>query len=410
MESGRVHRLIDLFAGAGGLTLGFTKTGRFRSVFAVEFAEPAARTYAENFHHGVDSIITLPPGAVQIDIRDDDVVYCGDITKLNSLGFGADVVIGGPPCQGFSPLGKMYGREEHKNMNELWQHYMRIVHQVRPLGFLIENVPELLKSREFVAIRLLAEKLGYRVRHAKLRAVEFGVPQRRVRGFIMGLLGDILPSFPKDTGERQTVWQAIGDLPAEPTTREIGVLDRPRGRRRQDLHIGRSPKEMSLERYRLIQPGENRFALAERAPHLTPKCWLNKPKGSTDVFGRLREDQPAYTIRTEFFKPEKGCYLHPREHRPITHREAARLQTFDDWFYFHGSKIEVARQIGNAVPPRLAEVIAERLAELLPVVEGQLERGWQIPRVDFETALRQVLDEAYGPEALPDPDAESAAG
>ena len=138
-----------------------------------------------------------------------------------------------------------------------------------------------------------------------------------------------------------TVREAIGDLPLEPTE--------------GDWHLSRNPTAKSLARYKAIPPGGNRFDIPE---DLLPSCWKNKPTGTTDVMGRLQWDRPCLTIRTEFFKPEKGCYLHPEAHRPITHREAARLQTFPDDFEFRGSKIEVARQIGNAVPPSLALAFA----------------------------------------------------
>ena len=114
----------------------------------------------------------------------------------------------------------------------------------------------------------------------------------------------------------------------------------------------------------------NRFDLQERAPHLTPECWIKKTSGGTDLFGRLWWDKPGFTMRTEFFKPEKGRYLHPVQHRPITHREAARLQSFPDEFRFAGSKIEVAKQIGNAVPPLLAARLADCVHALLLAAEG----------------------------------------
>ena len=105
--------------------------------------------------------------------------------------------------------------------------------------------------------------------------------------------------------------------------------------------------------------------MARNRPDLTPRCWANKPTGTTDVMGRLWWDRPSVTIRTEFFKPEKGRYLHPEADRPITHREAARLQSFPDDFEFDGSKTEVARQIGNAVPPGLGAAIARHLHGLI---------------------------------------------
>ena len=119
-----------------------------------------------------------------------------------------------------------------------------------------------------------------------------------------------------------------------------------------------------MERYKAIPTGGNRFDLMRNRPDITPACWLEKPTGTTDVMGRLWWDRPAATIRTEFFKPEKGRYLHPTAHRVITHREAARLQTFPDSYVFEGSKIEIARQIGNAVPPLLGKAIAEYLYAL----------------------------------------------
>jgi DNA (cytosine-5)-methyltransferase 1 len=109
----------------------------------------------------------------------------------------------------------------------------------------------------------------------------------------------------------------------------------------------------------------NRFDLQRRAPEITPKCWIRKISGGTDLFGRLWWNRPAVTMRTEFYKPEKGRYLHPEQHRPITHREAARFQSFPDTFIFSGSKIEIAKQIGNAVPPLLAARIADMVYVLL---------------------------------------------
>jgi DNA (cytosine-5)-methyltransferase 1 len=122
---------------------------------------------------------------------------------------------------------------------------------------------------------------------------------------------------------------------------------------------------MSVERYKAIPAeGEGRFELAERRPDITPDCWLRKKSGSTDVFGRLWWDRPAYTIRTEFYKPEKGRYLHPVEHRPITVREAARCMSFPDDFVLptDQSMTSISRQIGNAVPPLLAKRLAQAVA------------------------------------------------
>jgi DNA (cytosine-5)-methyltransferase 1 len=214
------------------------------------------------------------------------------------------------------------------------------------------------------------------------------VPQQRWRAFILGSRGaDPAEVFPPQKTHHnpnngqllnedyiphpapwRTVRDAIADLPA-PIGTKMRQVPPP-----LDLHFGRSPTPLSMQRYQAIpNEGMNRFDLQHRAPHLTPKCWIRKKSGGTDLFGRLWWDKPAFTIRTEFFKPEKGRYLHPVEHRPISHREAARLQTFPDNFYFSGSKIEVAKQIGNAVPPLLAARIADCVYVLLTVHAETIE-------------------------------------
>ena len=196
-----------------------------------------------------------------------------------------------------------------------------------------------------------------------MTASDFGVPQNRKRAIIMGSrLGPI--SLPEPSGPKVSVREAfvrgldVGDreIPLEPTYMELKSVPAAG----PDLHIARQPTELSRKRYRLVPEGGNRFDLQRKAPELTPPCWIRKTTGGTDLFGRLSYDEPARcTIRTEFYKPEKGRYLHPEAHRPITHWEAARLQSFPDSFRWCGSKIRIAIQIGNAVPPLLGKAIAE---------------------------------------------------
>ena len=355
-------RLVDLFAGAGGLTVGFREAG-FDPVFAVEIEKAAAETYRTNFD---------PDGLVATDPSVQAHVYACPIEEIATFP-AADVVIGGPPCQGFSPLGRDRAHHERAHLNELWRQYLRVVRQVRPKVFVVENVPEFLKSDQFeeflTEFREDVTLREYQVEHRVLKAVEYGVPQTRRRGIVIGSrIGP--PIWPRKTHgpEAQppqpfaTVREWIADLPSKPTD--------------TDLHWGRNPTPMSLERYLAVPEGGNRFDLARNRPDLLPDCWRNKKSGTTDVFGRLWWDRPAFTIRTEFFKPEKGRYLHPQEQRPITHREAARLQTFPDEFVFTGSKIQVARQIGNAVPPKLAEAIGRAVLERLasPVAQRRHSR------------------------------------
>ncbi|MGR6031072.1 DNA cytosine methyltransferase [Rhodococcus erythropolis] len=345
-------RTLDLFAGAGGLSLGFEQADLgFEPVHAVEIDAAAARTFKRHFG--------CP-------------VYDGPIEDLERFE-DADVILGGPPCQGFSPLGRDRDDDSRAQMNELWQQYLRAVRQVKPKAFVIENVPEFQRSAQFARLLELMETdrelSKYRFAYGVLNAADYGVPQRRRRGIFMAVRGRKKVPWPPapthgpesaNATEYVTVRDAIENIPLTTARTEIEVIDG-----QQDLHVGRNARPMSLARYRAIPEGGNRFDLARNRPDLLPKCWANKPTGTTDVMGRLWWDRPSVTIRTEFYKPEKGRYLHPVADRPITHREAARLQSFPDDFEFEGTKISIARQIGNAVPPELAQALARHLHALL---------------------------------------------
>lgn len=336
-ETGKVRVLtvVDLFAGAGGFTLGFVQAG-FVPVFAVEFNKAAAETYEANFG----------PHCISTDIN--------EIKEFPA----ADVIIGGPPCQGFSNLGAHIPNDPR---NQLWRHYVRAVEQTRPRVFVVENVPPLLNSEEGQQLIRETRAMGYQVEGKILIAADYGAPQVRKRTIIIGSrVGAVI--FPEQTNinpdkrDLQTyhlpdwvnVRQAIGDLPFEPTG--------------YSLHTGRNPTPKSIQRYKHIPPGGNRWDLPR---DLMPECWKRKIKGGTDLFGRLRWDAPSVTIRTEFFKPEKGRYLHPEANRPITHREAARIQCFPDSFIFRGSKIAIAKQIGNAVAVKFAYAIAQAVKQMI---------------------------------------------
>lgn len=337
--------LIDLFCGAGGMTLGFVKAG-FTSVYANDHDKHAIDTYRANFG---------------------DHASCDDIRNVTKFP-AAEVVIGGPPCQGFSRLGKQATRERTENL--LWKEYVRCVKDVRPKVFVIENVPEFFKDPAWPGVRSAAERLGYKVVGKVLNAADYGVPQRRQRAIIIGSrIGE--PELPPQTHRApgqmfppglpawRTVRDAIGDLPLQPTD--------------ENRHDRRNVGEISLARYRHIPPGGNRKNLP---PELQPDCWKYKdPRGggSTDLMGRLTWDAPSLTIRTQFLKPEKGCYLHPQDHRSLTVREGARLQTFPDDFAFVGSNFQAAKQIGNAVPVGLAYQIARWVRQHigLPLAEEE---------------------------------------
>jgi DNA (cytosine-5)-methyltransferase 1 len=354
MESFNKFKLIDLFSGCGGMTRGFVDTGRFVPVFANDFNSCAIDSYRENFdREGRHSVCA---DIVQL-LNNPDVV----IPK-------ADVVIGGPPCQGFSLLNKNRDGDPRRS---LWFQFMRVVERCDARVVVMENVRQLLTSPECCEIIASLEQLGFRyIQKRILNAADFGVPEMRFRTIIMASketpvslplpshcdpvkLADLHPALLGTALPRpwNNVKSAIGDLHA-PVGTEIRPVPGP-----FNLHFGRKPTPVSLERYKAVPPGGNRFDLQRKRPDITPDCWIKKKSGGTDLFGRLWWDRPSVTIRTEFFKPEKGRYLHPDQNRPITHREAARLQSFSDDFIFQGSKTEIAKQIGNAVPPRFAEAI-----------------------------------------------------
>lgn len=339
MSIRRAPKLIDLFAGAGGMTHGFVAAG-FEPVVAVEKENDFAATYVENFGNHV----------VVEDI--------GKIVDGGGLRTPADVVVGGPPCQGFSNL---TGNKVQDPRRSMWQFFMSVVESSRCRAFVLENVPNLLSSEEGQSIIRCAEDLGFNVEAGILNASHYGVPQNRRRAIIIGSKVGMIP-LPARQTKVMTVRQAFIGIPKKPS---YDVLP-PTPVHGEQLHVGRNPTEKSLKRYRLIPSGGNRFDLQRLAPELTPDCWIRKTSGGTDLFGRLDWDGPARcTIRTEFYKPEKGRYLHPSEHRPITHWEAARLQSFPDDFRWHGSKIRIAIQIGNAVPPLLAKAIGQHVMSYL---------------------------------------------
>jgi DNA (cytosine-5)-methyltransferase 1 len=360
--------LVDLFAGCGGMTRGFEDSGSFRSVFAVEFDRDAAATYGVNFG---------------------DHVACGPIEDVAAFPH-ADVVIGGPPCQGFSPLNRAAVGFARRG---LWRQYLRALEAVEPRAFVMENVPELLRSAEFSEFQKRAEALGFTVAGEILNAADFGVPQRRRRAIVIGTRASAAIPWPSpthaDPNPSSLVTHRVTNdnrLPATAaglapwvTFREAveGLALAPDGR---DWHRPRQPRPESVRRYKAVpRDGGDRFAMQRNLDRaglgeLVPRCWREKPTGTTDVFGRLWWDRPALTIRTEFYKPEKGRYLHPSAHRPITVREAARLMSFPEDFVLpeEQSMSSIARQIGNAVPPLLARRIAEALAAALAAVEPEL--------------------------------------
>ena len=362
MPDSEIH-VLDLFAGTGGLTAGFRAgSTRFRSVGAVEMDRSAAASYAASF-----------PETPVFAGRIEDWLERADMPE------SVDIVVGGPPCQGFSTLGRQDAEDER---NTLWRQYARTLVMTRPKYFVVENVAAFAKSaqyKDFVAETGREGSLhDYAFQHRILNAADYGTPQLRKRAVIIGYRRDLaFPGFPEPTHAAEptlsglkpyvTVGQALKGVPLEPDRDD--VRDRmtyfqdvpmPGEFRPRDLHWSRSYSMLSRNRFANIPAGGNRFDLPV---DLLAPCWVKHKTGSGDVMGRLRSDKPSVTIRTEFFKPEKGRYIHPRADRAITHYEAALLQGFTKEHRFVGTRGEIARQIGNAVPIPLGAAIARQLAK-----------------------------------------------
>jgi DNA (cytosine-5)-methyltransferase 1 len=339
------------------MTRGFVDCGRFIPIFAVESDPDAAATYAANF--GGAHVRVCPIERVRRFPK-------------------AEVVIGGPPCQGFSPLNRERHLEQSRN---LWRQYLRALHAADPAVFVMENVPQLLDSPEFASFYDKAEAMGFEIDPRVLNVADYGVPQRRERAIVIGSR-DQSVSWP-ETSHASSDAVALGQLPW--TTFAMAVRGLPPKPSGQHWHRDRNPRPETIRRYEAVPPdGGNRFQMEEALDraglgHLVPNCWRKHRSGSHDVFGRLWWHRPATTIRTEFYKPEKGRYLHPFEHRAITVREAARLMSIPDDFVLPDdqSMTSIGRQIGNALPPLLACRLAEAIADSLDATgaEGSLARA-----------------------------------
>ncbi|WP_082921230.1 DNA cytosine methyltransferase [Rhodococcus sp. D-6] len=350
-----VFRVLDLFAGAGGLTAGLHQSDdRFQTVRAVEMDLAAAATYRATFGDLVYA------GRIEDWLREEEVPK-------------VDVVVGGPPCQGFSTLGK---QDAEDTRNRMWRHYAQTVQRANPKIFVLENVPQFLSSPEFALFHRATWKGGrlaeYTFEAYVLNAADYGAPQARKRIVVIGRHRDLQdPGAPAATTSQQhkTVREALAGVPVNVTERdlpnhhiEFAGRTFPGAFKTSQLHLTRKFEERSLARFATIPPGGNRFDIPDE---LLSPCWRKHTTGSADVMGRLHWDRPSVTIRTEFFKPEKGRYLHPTENRAITHYEAALLQGFPEDYQWVGSKTAIARQIGNAVPVPLAKAIGKLVASAL---------------------------------------------
>ncbi|EDZ57946.1 MULTISPECIES: DNA cytosine methyltransferase [Bacillus cereus group] len=342
--------VIDLFAGVGGLSLGFEQEG-FEVVLANEYDESIANAYKKN-HRNTKMIVG---DIAELDIKN---VFCPYVGKI-------DVIIGGPPCQGFSQKGQRKTINDDRNF--LFKYFVSVVGLIKPMYFVMENVPNLLTAEKGYfkkEIYDLFKSLGYSLSSGVLNAADFGVPQNRKRAVIIGKRGLAPAEFPKPKNEKNTIWDAISDL---------AFLESGEGNEVQDYrkaaesfyqqvmrkkstqlynHVATNHSKVALERLKLIPPNAGREVLPKE--HLTKSIY-------SGTWTRMRKDEVSVTVTTRFDTPSSGKFTHPFLNRAITVREAARIQSFPDDFRFFGTKTSQMKQVGNAVPPMLANAIAKTI-------------------------------------------------
>lgn len=346
-----VHKgVVDLFAGVGGLSLGFQQAG-FDILAANEHDDEIAESYIIN-HPETD-------------------VFTGDIESMNyarDLGKYKEhtrVVIGGPPCQGFSQKGSRQSILDKRNF--LFRDFVSAVEFLNPEYFVMENVPNLLTANDGFfrgELETAFEQIGYKITAKVLSANDYQVPQRRRRAVIIGKYREIPPAHPLPSLNNVTVWDAISDLAyhgsGEGSDNEPYKTP-PKTRYQTALRAGSSVlhnhkatkhSKLALDRMGLMPPNSGVKSLPEE--HRTKSIY-------SGTWTRLVKEEYAPTITTRFDTPSSGQFTHPLLNRAITVREAARLQSFPDTYRFIGTKGSQMRQVGNAVPPRLARAIAETI-------------------------------------------------
>jgi DNA (cytosine-5)-methyltransferase 1 len=381
-RSGPVRTLftVDLFTGAGGLALGFADAG-FHPLAANDFDATVAATFAANFQNTPFLLrpIERVPGQEFLSIAG---LQSGQI----------DAVLGGPPCQAFSVYNHQRGF--HDDRSGLFREYLRIVGEVQPKVVVMENVVGMTSldgGRAIDEIHRSLGKLGYRVEHRILRAEEYGVPQERRRIFFVGSrVGPII--WPEPTHGRPddlltahldrlvTVWDAIGDLPKlemgegsdevmrytrlARNTYQAAMREGSDGVRN---HYAPQLMEINVKRMRHIPQGGSWRNL----PHELLPAGMKRARRSdhTKRYGRLHPDGLFSTILTKA-DLHWGAYIHPVQDRTLSVRECARAQSFPDRFRFVGSRSEQYRQVGNAVPPLLARMVATSVRKMIELAKA----------------------------------------
>jgi DNA (cytosine-5)-methyltransferase 1 len=364
---------IDLFCGAGGLSLGLHEAG-FNVILGVDKYQPSVETHRAQFGGA----------SVHADLSDPEVIQkIGEALKNIDI----DLVAGGPPCQPFSQAGKSKirhlvkegTREENDQRRELWQSFVAVVEALKPRAVLVENVPEMALGDDAIVLRQLVselEKLGYVVHTRILAAWQYEVPQFRQRLFLVGVEAGVKFSFPDPVSEiKPKLRDAISDLPSvEAGARDLVLpYTKPRklspfqqwyrkgvSTRDKDKiydHIVRDVREDDLEAFRLMDHRTRYSDLPEELKRYRDDIFDDKYK-------RLSWEEPSRSITAHLAK-DGYWYIHPEQHRCLSVREAARVQSFPDWFRFSGYPSNAYRQIGEAVPPLLGKHLGKAIFDAL---------------------------------------------
>lgn len=362
-ENSLLLKSVDLFCGAGGFTLAAHNSG-CNTVFAIENDKHAAMTFRRQF---------LRSGRSQTAFYEKSILDL-DAGRLSAEHFpdgGCDLVLGGPPCQGFSRH-RIGDAGVNDPRNQLILSYFKFVDALRTKAFLMENVPGMLWPRHapfLEKFNTLAEKAGYDVYEPEtIDARDYGVPQGRKRIFVLGIR--------RDLDRSSLVW------PPEPShgTRRSGLLPwndcssafaAPPKNDPNDIHMNHGEE---LIRAFKATP---RNGGSRKDSGRVLKCH-EKHNGHKDVYGRIDPRKPAPTMTAGCINPSKGRFVHPTEHHGITARQAARIQTFPDNFVFEGGLTAAGKQIGNAVPVKLGEALISHLATWIRSLdEGTSEKNIQ---------------------------------
>ncbi len=385
-SSERGPTAVDLFSGAGGLTLGLLNAG-FKVLLASDISSACAATHRRN----------LP----SIPFQQEDVRAISGRDLLRRLGLSRselDVLVGGPPCQGFSIIGQ---RLLHDPRNALLREFVRIAGEIRPKVVVMENVHGLATLGKGILLNEIGsafQELGYQAACAELLAAQYGVPQMRWRMFFIAWrtdfgarhagfpwpthgnsgIGDLVPNRTVTAAEEAgflTLSDAIGDMPPVASGGECRTYEGPPRTNYQramrlycgplELHNHYAPRlsAINLRRIAALKPGEDwRDLPREMLPGGMQRALR---KDHTRRFRRMTWDGVPRSIITRFRDPKSGEYIHPEQTRTISIREAARIQSFPDWFAFEGAYTDQYDQVGNAVPPLVAKAVGTEIRSAL---------------------------------------------